>query len=174
MMRWISALAPTSMPRVGWSRMRIRGDGISHFASSTFCWLPPESVLVDLFDAGRDDLPVLAKSRRALSLASNSPGPTCRKASAAPARSRWRGSGTAARAPADAGPPAERRCRGAWRRAASAGRQRAINTNLAAIRLDDPEQHLGDFRAAGADKTEEAENLAGADLEAHILDKRRA
>src|SRR6185369_16851044 len=40
---WISALAPTSMPRVGSSMMRTRGSVATHFASTTFCWLPPES-----------------------------------------------------------------------------------------------------------------------------------
>src|SRR5262249_4766201 len=39
----ISDLAPTSMPRVGSSMMRMRGSAASHFASTTFCWLPPES-----------------------------------------------------------------------------------------------------------------------------------
>src|SRR5690606_19530905 len=39
--RWISVLAPTSMPRVGSSRMSSRGSRISQRASSTFCWLPP-------------------------------------------------------------------------------------------------------------------------------------
>ena len=39
--RWISALAPTSMPRVGSSRISSRGSVISQRASSTFCWLPP-------------------------------------------------------------------------------------------------------------------------------------
>ena len=34
---WISALAPTSMPRVGSSRMRMRGFVISQRAISTFC-----------------------------------------------------------------------------------------------------------------------------------------
>ena len=41
--RWISALAPTSMPRVGSSMMRMRGSVASHFDRPTFCWLPPES-----------------------------------------------------------------------------------------------------------------------------------
>ena len=41
--RWISALAPTSMPRVGSSMMRMRGSVASHLPSTTFCWLPPES-----------------------------------------------------------------------------------------------------------------------------------
>ncbi len=40
--RWISALAPTSMPRVGSSRIRIFGPVISQRPISTFCWLPPD------------------------------------------------------------------------------------------------------------------------------------
>ena len=38
------ALAPTSMPRVGSSRIRMRGSRASQRASTTFCWLPPESL----------------------------------------------------------------------------------------------------------------------------------
>ena len=41
--RWISCLAPTSMPRVGSSRISSVGSVASQRASSTFCWLPPES-----------------------------------------------------------------------------------------------------------------------------------
>src|SRR5438552_828223 len=40
---WISALAPTSMPRVGSSMISMRGSVPSHFATTTFCWFPPES-----------------------------------------------------------------------------------------------------------------------------------
>ncbi len=39
-----SALAPTSTPRVGSSRIRMRLLAASHLASTSFCWLPPESV----------------------------------------------------------------------------------------------------------------------------------
>ena len=42
-MWWTSALAPTSMPRVGSSRMRSLGWALSHLLNITFCWLPPES-----------------------------------------------------------------------------------------------------------------------------------
>lgn len=38
-----SALAPTSMPRVGSSSSSTLGSRQSQRASSTFCWLPPES-----------------------------------------------------------------------------------------------------------------------------------
>ena len=40
---WTSALAPTSMPRVGSSSSSTLGLRQSSRASSTFCWLPPES-----------------------------------------------------------------------------------------------------------------------------------
>ena len=39
--RWTSALAPTSMPRVGSSRIRTCGFVASQRARITFCWLPP-------------------------------------------------------------------------------------------------------------------------------------
>ena len=84
-MRWISALAPTSMPRVGWSRMSTRGAGISHLASSTFCWLPPESVPVSLLDAGRDDPHPLGEIARDRLFARRRPGRAGRKSAAAPA-----------------------------------------------------------------------------------------
>src|SRR5690606_567097 len=43
---WISALAPTSIPRVGSSRMRTSGWVASHRPRSTFCWFPPERFLM--------------------------------------------------------------------------------------------------------------------------------
>lgn len=42
-MAWTSALAPTSIPRVGSSRMSTVGSALSHLASMVFCWLPPDS-----------------------------------------------------------------------------------------------------------------------------------
>ena len=42
---YISCLVPTSMPRVGSLRRRIRGAIISHLPITSFCWLPPESEL---------------------------------------------------------------------------------------------------------------------------------
>ena len=38
---WMSALVPTSMPRVGSSRISRRGSVASQRARITFCWLPP-------------------------------------------------------------------------------------------------------------------------------------
>src|SRR5690606_2257432 len=52
--RWISVLAPTSMPRVGSSRTSSRGRVMSQRASSTFCWLPPLRLRTGVpGDAGR-------------------------------------------------------------------------------------------------------------------------
>lgn len=42
--RCTSDFVPTSMPRVGSSMMSRSGLRESHFASTTFCWLPPERV----------------------------------------------------------------------------------------------------------------------------------
>jgi len=42
MMRWTSSMAAASMPRVGSSRIRIRGRVASHWAMTTFCWWPPQ------------------------------------------------------------------------------------------------------------------------------------
>ena len=54
--RWISALAPTSMPRVGSSSSSSLGAVSSQRASSTFCWLPPESVADDRLGIGWADV----------------------------------------------------------------------------------------------------------------------
>ena len=43
-MAWTSTLAPTSMPRVGSSRISTEGWVLSHLPIITFCWLPPESL----------------------------------------------------------------------------------------------------------------------------------
>ena len=63
----ISALAPTSMPRVGSSRISSRGSVASQRASSTFCWLPPDSCAIGVsasrgLDAERLDV-ALARAR---------------------------------------------------------------------------------------------------------------
>ena len=92
---WISALAPTSMPRVGSSRISSFGFIASQRASSTFCWLPPESSRIvwsgsAAFDAepamnfSTSSLAAWPRRRRrhgraaASAPASGSPQPTCR------------------------------------------------------------------------------------------------
>ena len=63
--RWCtSALVATSMPRVGSSTIRRVGFRASHFASTVFCWLPPESV-----QTGFVKRPYLSFSRTAQSAA---------------------------------------------------------------------------------------------------------
>ena len=49
----ISCLAATSMPRVGSSRISRRGSVASQRASSTFCWLPPESSAIGVSMSAR-------------------------------------------------------------------------------------------------------------------------
>ncbi len=56
--RCTSAFVPTSIPRVGSSTISSVGSRASHFASTTFCWLPPESV-----QAGFVSLPYFSCSR---------------------------------------------------------------------------------------------------------------
>ena len=64
--RWCtSALVPTSMPRVGSSTISTAGWRPSHLASTTFCWLPPDSM-----DTGSVSRPYLTCSRAAQSAAS--------------------------------------------------------------------------------------------------------
>ena len=48
----MSLLAPTSTPCVGSCSNSNRGRAISHFASSAFCWLPPENVEVTACASG--------------------------------------------------------------------------------------------------------------------------
>ena len=55
-----SALAPTSTPRVGSSRISRSLLAVSHFDSTTFCWLPPES------DDTIDSRPVRSATRSKL------------------------------------------------------------------------------------------------------------
>ena len=43
---WISAFAPTSIPRVGSSKIKISGLVSSQRETSTFCWLPPDKSLI--------------------------------------------------------------------------------------------------------------------------------
>ncbi len=52
-LRWMSAFAPTSMPRVGSSRMSSSGAVASQRARSTFCWLPPDRLPTTASGFGR-------------------------------------------------------------------------------------------------------------------------
>ena len=57
---WTSALAPTSMPRVGSSRISTDGFTSSHLASITFCWLPPDRLATGV---ASDDALMPSRSR---------------------------------------------------------------------------------------------------------------
>ena len=75
MSRWISALAPTSTPCVGSSRMQQGRFAASQRASATFCWFPPERLPTrvsqrrrldpELTDKTGGDLPLPAKVEEA-------------------------------------------------------------------------------------------------------------
>ena len=127
MMPWISAFEPTSTPTVGPFSTSTRGPRASQRASTTRCWLPPESERTGAAGSG-----ALTASRRSQSSASpQSPrrsrsGPRACASSRADAdvAQRSTGSGTA---PRSAGPRARSRCppppRRAGRRAAPRGRR---------------------------------------------------
>ena len=90
MSAWISALAPTSMPRVGSSSSSTFGCRQSIRASSTFCWLPPDSsrtrwsgleiLIRSRRDEGVDELVAGAARRRTRpgSAAAGRPARCCR------------------------------------------------------------------------------------------------
>ena len=42
--RWMNSMLPTSRPRVGWSRTSSLRSRPNSRATTTFCWLPPDSV----------------------------------------------------------------------------------------------------------------------------------
>ena len=63
-----SSLAPTSMPRVGSLSTSTRGRWVSHLASATFCWLPPDSVPSARLDVGRADAQPLDVAARDVAL----------------------------------------------------------------------------------------------------------
>ena len=54
--RWMNSMLPTSSPRVGWSRTRSFGSRPSSRATTTFCWLPPDSVPAFTQDRRRSDV----------------------------------------------------------------------------------------------------------------------
>ena len=165
---WISALAPTSMPRVGSSMIRMRGSVSSHLPSTTFCWLPPES------------WPTTCSGPRARM-------PSCLIEAAARCAS-------AAEVDEDAaGDAAQRRHRdvladghrpdqalqaavlGHVGDAEVAGLARRGDGDRAAVELDraggrrgDAEDRQRELGAAGADEAGEAEDLAAAELEGDV------
>ena len=167
--RCTSALVPTSMPRVGSSTISTRGLVDSHLASTTFCWLPPDSV-----DTGSVSRPALTCSRsrpvarpRARSAAPSSRpnrlsdqrrvSVALRSTDSSMTRPCWRrSSGTSARpaAIAAAGRPA--------------GQPPAGDAHLARVVAVDAEHGPDHLAAAGADQAGQGDDLAAADGEADV------
>ena len=52
----MNSMLPTSRPRVGWSRMSSRRSRPNSRPTTTFCWLPPDSVLIGRWTDGRPDV----------------------------------------------------------------------------------------------------------------------
>ena len=71
---WISAFAPTSTPRVGSSSSSTSGSRASALASTTFCWLPPDSRLT-----GPPSAPLIESRSRSSSTTERSRSPRRRK-----------------------------------------------------------------------------------------------
>ena len=70
-MAWTSVLAPTSMPRVGSSRISSDGWVFSHLLSITFCWLPPESLATA---SSTDGVRIASRLRNASAVALSNAG----------------------------------------------------------------------------------------------------
>ena len=111
-LRCTNSIAPTSRPRVGWAAIRTFGLPSISRASTTFCWLPPESA-----EAGVVGVPPRTSNSRRSRRARSSIVPSLRKplrefggAGSRAARGS-RSARTAARARAGGGPPGCGRCR---------------------------------------------------------------
>ena len=162
--RCTSALVPTSMPRVGSSTISTRGWGASHLPSTTFCWLPPDSVETSLrseayltWRRGRPVRRPAAARRRTTqepeppqSIAAT-PGSRC---------GRWSGP---SRAPAGGGPPGPARARRRSRPRAARWEADAVEDDPTGVVAVDPEHRPGDLAAPGPDETGQRDDLAAAD-----------
>ena len=115
MVRKTSALAPTSMPRLGSSISSTLGSVISALPMTTFCWLPPDSEETSsagsatLIDRSR----IVERDRRLLALAADVE-PARRSASGWRASGCWRPRGSRP-GPRAGGPPGSAPGRGAMR-----------------------------------------------------------
>ena len=174
MSAWISALAPTSTPRVGSSRISTRQRAASHFASTIFCWLPPDSPAV-IASMPAPRTPRRSDRRRAR-IASAWRRIQPKRASAGkigsvklcaadiPSTSPWRlrSSGTRPR-------PARIAARGDDRRIGLP----STSTRPVACAVE-PEQRLRDLGAARADQPGQADHLARADRQRDVAELARA
>ena len=166
--RCTSALVPTSMPRVGSSTISTFGPVASHLPSTTFCWLPPDSV------------PTLSCRRwnfscsRAAHSSASEFSALLRISPARDERAQPRQRDVAgdrevhhqALLAAVLGDEAEAGAHGGER--APAGQALARHLDVAGVGLVDAEDRAGDLAAAGADEPGERDDLAGADVERDV------
>ena len=175
-MAWTSALAPTSMPRVGSSRISTAGCVLSHLLSITFCWLPPESLATGEVDRracgsraarGRPP-PWRAPSRVRDQAEAVEVAPQHRQRDVGRDRHRQRQAELAA-VLGDVGDAERhrlaRRCGSVTRLAVEHDRPRG--------RRRDAEEGEADIGAPGADQAGEAQHLAAVQVEADVLEDAR-
>ena len=138
------------MPRVGSSKMMTRGCIASHLASTTFCWLPPESEPTGVADARRADAEAAPLGpRRAPSRGRRPTMPTAGRGRAAAAARCSRRSAGRARRRWPCGPRARGRCR--WAIASRGERDRdrlAVEPDAAGHQRVDAEDGAGELGAA--------------------------
>ena len=168
-----SAFAPTSTPRVGSSRMRTLGSSSSHFASSTFCWLPPDRLATGADDRRRPDPQTLLVPLRRSPLLGSADEPEPRREAVEARQGDVRADGLrAARGRSCGGPRARRRCRAPTPARATGWRPFALHVGSRPPSAGtDAEQRLGDLRAPGADQTGEAEHLPFTDVEGDTFER---
>ena len=166
---WTSALAPTSIPRVGSSRISTLGWAFSHLASIVFCWLPPESCSTGVSSDGVRIVSFCAEVVRDRSLGRAVEQPQPRHVLAQRRERDVRRDRLRHREPElpavlrEVGDPGAQRLP---RRADV--KTLAVELDDAAVGRRDPEQRQRDVRAAGADEAGEPQHLALAQLEAHV------
>ena len=172
----ISALAPTSMPRVGSSSSSTRGSVSSALPSTTFCWLPPLSDAIGA--SGPLALTVTSRidrrrPRRALAVALTTHGP--RRSAAG-----WRASGSGrptstARARRAGGPRARASSPRSMRSAIGLPVERCgRRARPAADRRHAAGQRLEQLGAPRAHQPVEADDLAGAHGQRDAVDREPA
>ena len=164
--RWTSAFVPTSMPRVGSSTISSFGPVASHLPSTTFCWLPPDSV------------PTLSLSRwyfscsRAAHSSASEFSSLLRISPSARERAQARQRRVARdrevhHEPLLAAVLGHEADAGAHRgERAAAGQALARHLDVAGVGLVDAEDRARHLAAPGADEPGQRDDLAGADLEA--------
>ena len=111
--RWTNSIAPTSRPRVGCAAISTRGSRSISRASTTFCWLPPESARARRLRAAAAHVELRRGAARRARPVGRGEEPAGRESAACGSRGARcsRRARTRARARAGAGPPGCGRCR---------------------------------------------------------------